>query len=512
MFKSFTSWVKKDHIYAFLIFIIVVLAIFLRTYNYSGRIYLQADNAEHVQVSKYAAVNLKIPLAGPFSSAGPFFYGPWHFWLLEVVSFIPLGILTPWYFISLLYLLFIPLVFWLGKEVGGKWVGGLGAFFAAISPAQIDGSFAVWSPTVIPILTILALIFLVRFFKFRKYYDLFLLSFFVSLSISIHFQSFLTTPAMLAAVILIKPSIRNYLRSLLCIFLGMLIPMLPLIYLDSKLHWFNFINLFVYFTVDQYSIWVPNRWITYAFDYWPKTWANIVGGSSQVGLLIIIIFGVLFLLRLRDFKKKSGNLNTFYLVAVTFLLEILIYRYYRGERFTYYSMFAHGTVLVLTAWTVVQVFSARRIAGIVLFLIITFSTLNIARANLASRGVTLKKLETLKSEIYSSYPSVTYDVYGCMINANAISHPMALLMYYDHRNSIGGAKVGVCEQGKTLVWERVTDLIGEKGNILWYDRSTETVYNDTALWFLKNPPSGDNSNFWHFVFTKLSPRCWPHCP
>ena len=143
--------------------LIIALALFLRLYNYSDRVFLYADSARDVQVAQFAADHLKFPFIGQFSSAGPFFYGPWWYWFLELISFLPLGYLTQWYFMTLLSLVFIIVVYYLGRSIGGRPLGILAALLAAVSPAQIENSFTTWNPTVIPLLSALALLVLIQY-------------------------------------------------------------------------------------------------------------------------------------------------------------------------------------------------------------------------------------------------------------------------------------------------------------------------------------------------------------
>ena len=192
---------KKSPLFFLLILLVIVSAVFFRTYNYFGRVNVHADNAWELQVVRYAFDNLKIPQVGPFSSAGPFFYGPWYFWIFMIFTIFPLGFLTHWYLMTVLSLVFVYLMFWIGREVGDRWTGLLAAFFAAISTAQINNSFSVWSPALIPILVALSLVFLIKFSKRRRVLFLFILSFVVGLSISIHFQSVLILPILFAALI-----------------------------------------------------------------------------------------------------------------------------------------------------------------------------------------------------------------------------------------------------------------------------------------------------------------------
>ncbi|GEM_PF-2501169 len=538
---KFVKFVKKEPLYSLLILITISLAIFLRTYNYQARIHLQADNSQDVQIARFAADNFKLPLAGTFSSAGPFYYGPWYFWFLEIVSFMPLGLLTHWYVLTFVSLLFIVLVFWLGKEVGGKWVGAISALLAAISPAQIDNSLTVWNPAVVPILSLTLLIFLVRFYKRRKIFDLFLLGFFAGLSITIHFQSFLAAPTVIVAIILIKPSFKNYLKYIPFVALGFLIPFVPLIYLDSKLYWYNFTSLFIFLAVDQFNAWIPNRWLTYAFSYWPNAWADIIGGSRWVSIFIICVVFVFSLLALPKIKKnklprakspryllfefksmfslrfirglrvqgfREVENKNYFLIAFTFLAEVILYRYYRGQRFQYYSFFAHGPVFVLSGWAIFQLFKFKKVLGAIMLLLIFVFTINVSVHNFKANTLTLERFNVIKKDIYSKYPGQSFDIYGCMANANSISHPMALLMYWDKRDDIHGIKIGLCE-GSEISWEPITSTMSGKKTI-WYERSTERVYFDTAEWWLKSPPQKGGS-FWEFLKKNLSPGCWPHC-
>ena len=191
--------IKKDPLFSILLLVIAVFAFFFRVVNYNERIYVQADNTRDVQVARYAFDNLKIPQIGQFSSAGPFFYGPWYYWFLGTISFLPLGALTHWYAMTLIYLFFIYLIYLIGKDIGGKYVGLLASLLTSVSPAQINYSFSTWNPAIVPILSLLILMFLIRLFKHAGFINIFILGFLVGLTISVHFQSILLSPALLVA-------------------------------------------------------------------------------------------------------------------------------------------------------------------------------------------------------------------------------------------------------------------------------------------------------------------------
>ena len=480
----------NQKIFTAFIFLTIALAVFFRTYNYPNRVSVNSDNSRDVQVALFAADNLELPQIGQFSSAGPFFYGPWWYWFLEAISFFPLGVLTHWYFMTLLSLLFVLGVYYLGHYLGSKWLGVLAALFAAISPAQIENSFSAWNPSIIPLLVLISLIFLIRYYQYRKATDIALLGFTVGLALSIHFQSILILPTLLTATAIIKLPVKNYLKHLFILGISVLIPFLPLIQFDSRFNWHNFKNIYFYLTVGQYNIWVPNRWLTYAGKYWPETWGSIIGGHYAVSLIILGLLGLLFISKLKTYKRHLP----FYLIAVTFLMEIVLYRYYRGERFIYYSYFAHPSVILLTAWVVYQLFRQKQtglfkikpLVGAALGLLIFFSTLNVSLDKLKDVPISFSKVTQLKQDIYQHYPSDSFDIYSCKHFGPDIAYPLALFMYRDNRNQLAGIKIEACMTHGQPSWraysEKELDRIATTGQSN-QNVTTEKVFKDTVQWW-----------------------------
>lgn len=504
MIESF----RNRPLYSSCLVLIIALAVFFRIYHFPQRVDVQADNSRDVQVARFAADNHLLPQIGQFSSAGPFFYGPWYYWFLEAESFLPLGPLTHWYVQSLLSFLFIFLIYKLGKMASGEKLGLTAAFLAAISPAQVSNSFSVWNPAIIPILVLAALIFLTRYFQARRKSDLFFLAFFVSLAATIHFQAILIIPTLLIPIALIlkfKPKPPTFLKEITPLAIGIIIPLLPLIYFDFHHYWYNATSIFIYLAVDQYSIWVPNRWLTYLTDYWPRTWASIFGANKSIGTLLTATTAIL---TAKEFLSKKRNPLSL-IVIFAFLLEIFVYRYYRGNRFEYYSFFAHPSVLILTAWAIYQLFKINRLIGLSLLVIVSYFSLSSSFAQLERKGVTYDKIKTVKAEIYAAYPRQDYAVYGCHDNTGSISQPLALFMYYDKKDKIDGFKIGVCERNGQISWQPLEDSQVTPEKTDWYNMTTEEVYNHTVNWWRQKPPQ--KGNLWQFIREKFSPRCYPHC-
>ena len=481
---------REEPVFSFGVLLLIALTVFFRFYNWVDRIYIHADNSLFTQAAKYGADHLLIPQIGPFSQS-TFFTGPWWLWILEVVYFLPFGILSPWLFMSLLSLLFVYLIFLIGKEIGGRWIGLVAALLAAVSTAQIDNSFTVWNASIDPLISLLAIFFLIRVYKYKKALDLLLLTFTVTLGTTIHFQNSMLAPIILVSLFVSKPNLTKISN----ILLGFLIPLLPFIYFDIRFHWFWLTSVIVYLAVDQYRFAVANRWLTYAGIYWPETWSSIVGGQKIVGYLIIGVLSTLTLLRLKLIKKYTF----FYLIAIPFVLEVILFRYFKGQKFYYFSNFTHPSVIILTAWVIGEVYKLRAIIGIILGFLIFALTLNFSLKNLTDREITLKEINFLKEEIYRENPKDFYKIYGCSHTGALISHPLALMIYSDKKEQAGGEKIGVCfQEDKSFSWVVLapSDLEG-KGSP-WLNHSTGEIYRSMTEWWKEKPPQ-PGGNLWEFL-------------
>ncbi len=504
MYRKLKKFVLRDPVFTLLLAIVVLFACFLRFYDYFGRIYVYSDHALFVQAAKYAFDHRLLPQIGPFAQA-PFFTGPWWLWILEIFFIFPFGVLTPWYLMSFLSFLFLYLIYILGKEIGGKWLGILATLMAAISPAQVDNSFSTWNAAADGLLALIALILLLKFFDTKRPIYAFFIGFVVSLAVTIHFQTTLLAPIILVAVLTSRPKLKN----LIFMALGSFIPLLPFLYFDLRFDWFESRRIYDFATIGQYRIYVPNRWLTYAGVYWPTTWGAIVGGNKYIGGLLIALLALFSLQKLKfwgsykqslrssSFDKQSFSANKlrtvglkkFFLVAISFALAVVMFRYFRGERFAYYSHFAHPYVIVLSAFVILEVYKYKKIAGIGLALVVIVFTFWQSLSNLKPRGITLSSINSLKAEIYAKYPGEKFDIYGCIYNGALISHPLAYVMYFEGRNSMNGLKIGVCQlTDRTIAWNEIPpeSLSGESSP--WLNVSTENVYKTMTEWWKINRP------------------------
>ncbi|MEK7580985.1 MAG: hypothetical protein AAB512_01760 [Patescibacteria group bacterium] len=497
-FKRLNKQATSKKLFAVTIIFIFACALFLRTYNYTHRIAFNADNSRDVIIGKFAAKNFLIPQIGQFSSAGPFFYGPWYYWYLVLISFIP-GLLVPWFFSTLIDLLFIMLIFLLGKDAAGRKVGLLSAFFASISPAQVANSLTTWNVSVVPILVLTSLLFFVKFIKTRKEVYIFLLSFSVFLAWTVHFQNILIIPMLFIALLLVRPFSKFIICALL-VTAGCLFALSPLIYFDYRFGWYNFRSILIYLLFDQNKLWVPNRWLTYVFDFWPNTWAIIIGGNKIVAMLIIFLSGLYTATRIVNFRK---NIVYLYLI-LSFLVEIFLFKYYRGGRALYLSVFSYPMVFLITASTCVWLLGKNRYLGLILVLLITICTLFLTSNNVSAKAKDYLLARKIASEIIVEFPNRNIDLYSCSTDVNNINYPVALIMLNHSINYNAGENIGVCLGN----WQVLNSAVRANTNITWYRQNAEDIYIDTVEWWKKDIPKPGN-DFWKFLIKKIMSKFDP---
>jgi hypothetical protein len=276
---------------------------------------------------------------------------------------------------------------------------------------------------------------------------------------------------------------RPTLKSLVALGVGIGIPLLPFLYFDLRFHWFETRRILDYIYVAQYRIYVPNRWLTYAGDFWPRMWAMILGGKSFVAYILLGLIALMSLVRIRHFKKHWY----YYLVAISFVISVIQLRYIRGERFFYYTNYAHAFVILFSAWMTFEISKFNKILGILIAFLVTVFTTNESIKNFTARVITVAEVNQLASEIYQNYPHDKITIYECPINGSLINTAISYKIYYDKRSSLDGIKIGVCNDNDKLVWKEINDSVIDV-KVGYRNKSTEYIYKDNTEWWIENPP------------------------
>ena len=178
-----------SHWFVICLLSILTIATILRFYNYENRWGLAYDQAHDAIIARYALENHKIPLVGPFSSAGPFQTGgEWYWFIMAATVFYPNAIITPWVVLTLLHALFVLLIILVGKELVNEKFGLIVGLLATVSTAQIAQATNLTNQSPLAIIALFAIWTMISYVKTKKLKYLFLLALFVSLASTIHLQ------------------------------------------------------------------------------------------------------------------------------------------------------------------------------------------------------------------------------------------------------------------------------------------------------------------------------------
>ncbi len=415
----------------------VILALFLRFVNYQNRWGLAYDQARDMLVASEALRLGSLPLIGPFSSAGQFVYGPqWYWIIMYMINIFPYSVMGPWVIQTLLYVFVVFIMYLIGKEIIDKRLGLILAFLTAISTTQIALSTNLISPSMAGIFSVISVYFFVRFVKYGRNSDGFLLAFFVGNTINIHFQA-------IGLLSLIPISFlfnnKRKIKQLLFLAFGLFIPFIPLLIFDLKTNFFESRNFLDYYLYGQNRIYVPNRWLTYLGVFWPKTWASIIGGYPLIGYLIVIFLALLTAWQLVTRKISKAIFS----LMIPFFLIVLMLRYYKGEIFGGYTAFLNPFILILTSFLIYEIFKTKKLLAFFLIGIITVSTLYMDYQEIKfATNNTAKSAKYVKNVLVNKYPDTKFAVYDHKFAYATNSYALVLYLNQDKKIDDKGMKIG----------------------------------------------------------------------
>lgn len=481
MTKSTLSQFFEKNFICFAI-LVCLLGAGLRFYNYGNRWGLAYDQAHDALVARGALDQAKIPLVGPFSSAGPFQTGGEWYWLIMMGTQFGSGrVIAPWIFLTALYVLYVALLIYFGKELKGKLFGLILGLLGAVSTAQIAQSVSLTNQTPLAFLSLLALWSGIRCIKTKNTIYFFTLGFIISLAASIHLQG--VALGSIIPVVFIFTGLPSF-RQIIAVSIGLLLPALPLLIFDVQNDFINIRHMMQYYLVDQYKISLDvlgRRWSTYLSQFWLKEWAYTIGGYSYVALMIIVtgITGYAYSL------LKKENTRTWGFVGACFILLVTIIRYARVPLFDSFVSFTNPFVLILTALSIYFLFKHIKPAGVVIFIVILVCTM-IPTVREVTHGVNLTAEESVrvKSAVYQKVPFASYAVYDYKYLTAGFSLPIVLYLHADGRISDSGKKIGIAVSGSGTHW---TEITSSGGRTLYDLSGSSSAELKSYGWQLVNP-------------------------
>jgi hypothetical protein len=485
------------HWYGISLSALLVLAIVLRFHNYVNRWGLAYDQAHDVAVARYAVESGNIPLVGPFSSGGPFQTGGQWYWIIMTGSLLKFNwILSPWIFMTVLYVLFVFLITIVGSKLIDKRFGLITGLLAAVSTAQITQGTNLTNQSPMALTSLGAIWASALYSSSKKLRYALLAGLFISLGITIHMQGAALVPLVLVMLVLSRTQV---LKALGAVIVGGFIPLIPLVLFDLNNDFVNAGGFMQYITQDQYNVSyevLGRRWLTYLSGFWPSSWGFIIGGYQQVGYAILVLLGAVSLWNL----KKHSIPKNILLIGISFILSIIIVRYVRTPLFDSYLVFLHPFVLFLTAWAIYELCKFRKIVGIAVLTVVLSASLyrDIREINAASNTLQYT-VKTWTSILDSYYPDTQFWIYDHKMKTKDRSVSLSVFLDVENKIDPSGAKVGVLFATSsaqltslpviygTLHETQLVDLSASSSAELdeygWYPVNPKDIYLSTEEWY-----------------------------
>lgn len=468
-----------------LVLMILLLTVILRFVNFENRWGLGYDQAHDAVVARYALTAHKLPLLGPFSSAGPFqTAGEWYWFIMAATAIYPNSVLTPWVILALLSVVFVLLMMVMGKEMINKQFGIILGLLSAVSTAQITQSTNLTNQVPLALISLLVIWSMVRFVRERKVIYLFLLGFFISLTASIHLQGVALITLAFFVVLLVGKATLKWLPFLLA---GLLLPWLPVLLVDFNRDFFNTRNMLYYFFHDQYLIPLEvlgRRWLTYAGVLWPNLWSFVIGGYQFSGYIVIPL---VVLLTFASFLKKNIA-KEWAVMTLSFLTMVIIIRYTRTPLFQSYFVFLHPFIIILTGWVIFNLKEKSVFIGLLLLSgIIVGSLSQDIKEIKETTNSTALKAKYWRDLLVGQYPNKKFAVYDYEYKSAGYSLPMVLFLEAKGLLNDNGYRIGFGTL-EAATSSAHTEVKGNQmGLTLWDLNSSSSAELLKAGWSFINP-------------------------
>lgn len=515
--------IVKNHGFFICVFLTILSAILLRTYNFGNRIGIGSDSGRDIMIGQIALQRHELPLIGSFSSAGPFVFGPLYYWLVMAgLTILPFSFRGPWLLMSMIGVFTVIVMMLTGYRLGGKKLCIVLGLITSFCPQFVSRSTGLGQHSLVGITCALLLLFFVLFYQTKKKRYAFLMGISLGAALSMHYQAinlliFLATPFFVP-----KISYKRKFLSFACMVIGLIIPSLPIIYWDAHQNFANTNNILDYVFIGQYRIYVPNSWKIYLFRFLPDYWSNVVGGNKPVaGVLMIFTFLTFFYAFLK--RKMQGEIA---ILGIIFGILLIVIRYYRGERFEGYMIYIAPLIFLLTGWALTTVYdyihkrfngNIVRILSIIVFgIILAFDFKNASQFIFVKDYEKIKVL-TLKNALTKTYPHSSFQLYDYNWISSETSYPLADFLNNENKLSKSGIAIGIkvidsCTLSQPLYSDGNLELVtlGENNKQVdlkkegWVPVNPDNVYDDLITRWTKKQKLTSTFSLSKFIKSKLS--------
>lgn len=515
--------------YFLTLLLVLTVALFFRTFGFSHRWGLTSDDTREILIAKEALSRHELPMIGPFSSAGPFVFGPIFYWFIMFSYLVaPSVIVAPWVMTILFSMANVIILILIGYLILGKRLSIIMGIIAATS-AQFSFRAMVLTPhTYFATAACLLLLFFVLFWKKKNMWYPFLMGISLGLALNFHFQSINYVLFIPAILVIPKLTLKRKLLGIFLVAIGFIIPMLPLLVWDSKQGFANINNILDYIFVAQYRIYLPNSWRLFVLDYFPRYWSTLVAGYMPASLIIMVLtFLSMFYLGVR---RKVSLLV--YVLGFIYIAMIVINRYYRGERFEGYMIYFAPFIFLFVALMCNMFFEPKKysdlkvlrkkhlvqfikyaspVVGLSLIFVICYGNM-LHSSNLIKESKNYEQeIKNTADILIKKYPNKTFQLYDYDWRSSERSYPLSLFLKEENKTSKNGLALVVCNLNCPKDLVLITPLLNAniyrlkngKTQKKWVPVNREDVYDDLITRWTKDQKLTTTFSLPRFIGEKL---------
>lgn len=448
-----------------LLILILLLATTLRFFDYQNRFVLNQDQSRDAIISLYSIRNLKIPLLGPYSSAGPYNFGGAYYTLVILITLLFPFIAGPWIAFTVLSIICIYLFYKIGQNLVSKKLGIIMALIGAVSPSLVENSSDMLNTVAVFFAVTLNFYLLSLYLKKSKNIYLYFVGFSVGLANNFHFQSLGFGSILIAFLLINFKNIKQLCFNIILVATGFITSFLPNLIFDflNNFSWSK--SVLTYYLgggVDKF--YYPVRWLTDLRDFWPQLWGNTITGFPLFGYILISIYIITFIKPHKIISIKKFNL----VLLLSLLTQVILMRYYKGVRskeylITFYAYFVFFTSFSLNYFSKNIFIKLVSIAIITIFALL--SCYKVIRNNSQAQEILslYRQINQPKVNLYS------------LNGSNQVNLPIFYLYYRQNNiDTKNKHKIATCRPNENIVCPDSKLIIANSQNYQIYDISSFT--------------------------------------
>ncbi len=446
--------------------IIVLLALFWRFWDFENRWVLNQDQARDAIIGLHSISNNLIPEVGPYSSSGPYNFGPIYYWFVVFWEKIIPTVNGAWVGFGILSMISVYLYY-----LTGEWIAGI---MAALAVGMVSNSTDMLNTVIVGFSSALGWYGTKKIVDTNKWQWGIIVGIGVGLSINFHFQSLGLLAIPLAIIIVNKYKFIKRLWWGIMMGFGLILTFIPMIVFDIKRNgiWIN--SVIEYYTVGVNKFYVPVRWLTEIRDFWPQLFGNVTVGIGNFGYVWIIL-GIKILM------TKRTKINKFCgVVLLTLVIDVFLMRNYKGTRSPEYMIFMHGTIVLICSWITGEYYKLNKYIGLlILCIFVVLAGMNNWN-NIKNHPSQSKSILDIKNELESKIGGeIRVEEY---MESDMVALPIFYLYYRENRISETGTKISFCDgnryscpTGENILKNNYRVYIDNKRD--WSNLTPENIYD-----------------------------------